>query len=125
MPLNKFSLARYQLIHQLLSTKEFVRTSEIVAACEELLGFSVTMRTIQLDLQAMRYDQFLGIFAPISYCASRKAYYYHDNTYTFQYSRFSVHEIELVERIKNRWKADLSEHERSCLRNILHKMQRM
>ena len=123
MPLNKYSLARYQLIHKLLSTKEFVKTSEIVAACKERLGFSVTRRTIQLDLQAMMNDQFLGVFAPISYCTSRKSYYYHDPAYTFQYAQFADHEIELVERMKRRWQAHLSEQERVSLRNILKKMQ--
>lgn len=125
MPLNKFSLARYQLIHQLLSTKPFVKTSEIVIVCEELLGFSVTRRTIQLDLQAMQHDQFLGIFAPISYNASRKAYYYREAQFSFQFSRFSDYEIELVERIKTRWKADFNEQEYSCLNDILSKMQRV
>lgn len=125
MPLNKFSLARYQLIHQLLSTRHFVKTSEIVNLCEQLLGFSVTRRTIQLDLQAMQYDQFLGIFAPISYNTSRRAYYYRETQFAFQFSRFSDYEIELVGRIKDRWKSDLNEQEHSCLNDILSKMQRV
>ncbi len=125
MPLNKFSLARYQLIHQLLSTREFVKTAEIVEACGERLGFSVTQRTIQSDLQAMRADEFLGIYAPIAYCALNKAYYYHDASFNFQFFCFSVSEIELVERIKQRWEAEFSEQDRSSLKSILNKMNRL
>lgn len=125
MPINKFAAARYKLIHQLLCKYDFVKTSTIVDYCQQLLGFVVTKRTIQLDLQAMKEDDFVGIFAPIAYCTSRKAYYYEHKDFVSKQLFFTTYEIELVMAIAERWRCELSEVEQKQLTVIVGKMQLM
>lgn len=76
MPQNKFALARYRLIDSLLRKYEFVRTKDIVDKCINEFGFNVTQRTIQMDMNALKEDPFIGCFFPIKYNSQEKAYYY-------------------------------------------------
>ena len=123
MPINKFAVARYRLIHQLLSKQDFVKTAAIVEECRRYLGFQVTRRTIQLDLQHMRDDTFLGIHAPIGYCASRKAYFYEQKDFTSRAFCFSRQEVEFMGEIAARLSCQLDSSERQRLEDILVKMQ--
>lgn len=67
MAQNKLALTRYLLIDRMLSeTKKGVELAEIIAKIEDVLGYRVSKRTIQLDLQTMRYDSALGFSAPIT-----------------------------------------------------------
>ena|SRR5690554_2454318 len=123
MPINKFAMARYRLIHQLLSRQDYVKTSKMVVACEQQLGYEVTRRTIQIDLQVMKDDSFVGIYAPIAYCARRKAYFYERKDFMSRHLGFSESEIEFVQTIKERWSPELTETEHDRLAHIVEKMQ--
>lgn len=80
MPQNKFAFARYRITDFMLRQHDYVITAAIVEQCSRT-GFDVNSRIIELDIAAMRYDPFLGYFAPIVYDSRRKAYCY-DRPYT-------------------------------------------
>lgn len=83
MPQNKFAQARYRLIDQILRKQSFVKTSEIVKQCKNELGMRVSNRTVQMDMETLKNDPFLGFYLPICYCHRRKAYYYDENASGF------------------------------------------
>lgn len=123
MPINKFAIARYRLIHQLLSKQDFVKTAIIVEECRRHLGFQVTRRTIQIDLRDMREDEFLGIHAPIGYCSSRKAYFYKQKDFASHALSFSREEVEFLGEMALRLSGHLDTAERQQLADIVSKMQ--
>lgn len=97
MPQNKYALARYYLIDNLLQEYHYVKTKFIVECCKERMGYSISSRTIQMDIAAMKNDDFLGFYAPIDYSVSRKAYYYKDSSYRllpFGITKLEVHLLE-------------------------------
>lgn len=96
MPLNKFALARYRLIDIAMRKMSFVKTAYLVEICKQKLGYSVSQRTIQMDLEAMRDDPFIGVFAPIEYCKKRKAYYYTHTNFTLTALNFSKEELQVL-----------------------------
>ncbi|MDR2937481.1 MAG: hypothetical protein LBU92_00900 [Prevotellaceae bacterium] len=97
MPQNKFALARYCIIDTMLRRSEYVKTTSIQEACFERTGYHVSHRTIQLDIEAMRFDTFLGYHAPIAYCPRRKAYYYEDRSYCLHPFSFTQEEVAALE----------------------------
>jgi predicted DNA-binding transcriptional regulator YafY len=99
MPQNKFALARYCMIDSLLNKYEYVKTAYIVEICRRKLKCSITQRTIQMDIEAMRNDSFLGYFAPIEYCLRRKAYYYRVADFRLYPHRFSNKEVSLMQNL--------------------------
>ncbi|MDR0954003.1 MAG: hypothetical protein LBM20_01295 [Rikenellaceae bacterium] len=101
MPQNKFALARYRLIDLMLRRSNYVKSSSIIEKCFEQTGFRVSRRTIQLDIEAMRFDSFLGYNAPIGYCPRRKAYYYEDPAYCFNPFPFTPQEIAALQWLLN------------------------
>ncbi|MDR2907427.1 MAG: hypothetical protein LBU91_05515 [Bacteroidales bacterium] len=101
MPQNKFALARYRLIDAMLRHNEYVKTSAIVETCFERTGYKVSRRTIQLDIEAMCFDTFLGYYAPIGYCPRRKAYYYEDRSYRLHPFSFTKEEVTSLEWLLN------------------------
>ncbi len=123
MPINKFAIARYRLIHQLLSNQDFVKTSTIVEECRKQLAFRVTRRTIQLDLRDMRDDAFLGIHAPIGYCTSRKSYFYENKNFSIRSFFLSRQELEFMMDVAARVSCQLDSADRKKLDDILVKMQ--
>ncbi|MDR1370026.1 MAG: hypothetical protein LBJ72_07885 [Dysgonamonadaceae bacterium] len=106
MPVNKYAFARYYLIDAILRKMNYVKTSYIVESCNAKLGYSVSQRTIQKDLDAMRNDPFIGFFAPIEYCKKRKAYYYSHANFTLTTLNFSKEEVKilliLIDFLKNK-----------------------
>lgn len=102
MPQNKFALARYRLIDETLRKRTYAKTAEIVELCKKQLGMKVTSRTIQMDMEAMRNDPFLGCFLPISYCNRRKAYYYAENTAGYFLSFYlTEQELRTLQRLQS------------------------
>jgi predicted DNA-binding transcriptional regulator YafY len=99
MPQNKFALARYYMIDNLLNKHEYVKTAYIVEICQRKLNCNITQRTIQKDIDAMRNDSFLGYFAPIEYCRRRKAYYYREVDFRLFPHSFSNKEISLMQNL--------------------------
>ena len=101
MPQNKFAIARYAVIDELLKKNTYVKTAVIAETCKRNLGYAVSQRTIQLDLNSMKNDTFLGFFAPIDYCSKRKAYFYKDSDYQFGYQQLNLTELDLLENVCN------------------------
>ena len=70
MPINRNTLLRYKTIDRMLRNGRKVTLDELIEACNDALyeanGYGeVGRRTVQHDLQEMRYSQALGYYAPI------------------------------------------------------------
>lgn len=124
MPQNKFAMARYRLIDQELRRKSTVKTSYLVEKCREELGYDVTQRTIQLDIYHMRFDTFLGMFAPIEYDKRLKAYYYAEADYVFMYEVISDTEIKLLHKVKKLVKGRISDTEHKILSEMIRRLEK-
>lgn len=123
MPQNKHALIRYHIIDSLLQQSDFVKTLFIAAYCYEKTGCKVSQRTIQMDIDAMKYDSFLRFFAPIEYCKKRKAYYYTNHDYHLQHFQFSNEEIQLVEYICHIIKDTITDEQRHLLDTMIERMK--
>ena len=80
----KHQYGRYQVIDRLLSTGDRVKTSEIQKAILYDLEIKVSTKTINNDINDMKYSIVLGYNAPIEKDQSKKAYYYSDPDYTIK-----------------------------------------
>ncbi len=124
MPQNKFAIARYAVIDELLKKNTYVKTAAIAETCKRNLGYEVSRRTIQLDLNSMKNDSFLGFFAPIEYCSKRKAYYYLDTDYQFGFQQLNIVEIDLLENVCNIASRHLKPDQRAILGDVLFKLKK-
>lgn len=97
MPQNKYALARYRLIDNALRKNEYVKTTYLVELCKDRLDYNVSQRTIQMDIEAMKNDAFLGFFAPICYCSKHKAYYYFNKDFALSPLGFQECEINVLD----------------------------
>lgn len=122
MPQNKFALARYRIIDTLLRRRSHVKTSELALICCHETGFSVSQRTIQLDLEAMKHDPFLGFFAPIAYDPERRAYYYTDHSYSLSHRIIPPEETDLLRTLRQRFAALLSPRETALLEKLIARL---
>jgi predicted DNA-binding transcriptional regulator YafY len=89
----KHPLGRYLIIDRELSRKQWVKTKELKKIIEEELSISVSERTINEDIIAMREDPLLGFDAPIEKDKKNKAYYYSDPNYTIK--AFKLREADI------------------------------
>jgi len=124
MPQNKFALARYYLIDALLHRYKYVKTSIIVDYCEKKTGYKVSRRTIQMDIEAMSNDSFLGFYAPIEYSNTEKAYYYKDLSYKLSPFSFTYDDIIILESILFQNEDAISQEQGLLLKYIIEKMRR-
>jgi len=124
MPQNKFAIARYAVIDELLKKNNYVKTSTIAETCKRNLGYEVSQRTIQLDLNSMKDDPFLGFFAPIGYCTKRKAFYYKDSDYQFGFQQLNLTEVDLLENVCNIASRHLKPDQRAILGDVLFKIKK-
>lgn len=124
MPQNKFALARYAIIDELLKKNNYVKTSTIAETCKRNLGYQVSQRTIQMDLHSMKNDSFLGLFAPIDYCNKRKAYYYIDSDYEFTFQQLNLSEVDLLENACSIASRHLKPDQRAILGDVLFKIKK-
>lgn len=86
MPINRNALMRYKVIDRMLRHGKEATLDELVYACtdelrREISYASVSRRTVQHDIQEMRYSEVLGYYAPIV-VINRKFYCYEDPDYT-------------------------------------------
>lgn len=86
MPANRNTIVRYKTIDRMLRGGRTVTLEELIDACqdaiERTIGFgSVSKRTIQHDIQEMRYSSALGYYAPIV-VVDKKFYTYKDRSYS-------------------------------------------
>lgn len=116
-------MARYYLIDFLLHNNEYVKTNLIVDYCEQKIGYKVSTRTIQMDINAMKNDSFLGFYAPISYCNIHKAYYYLDTKYKLLPFHFTSEEVNLIDSLLQKAKLDHGEKYEDLINRIMQKMR--
>lgn len=86
MPINRNTLLRYKTIDRMLRKGRKVTLDELIEACNDALyetnGYGeVSRRTIQHDIQEMRYSQALGYYAPIK-VVDKKYYKYDEYGYS-------------------------------------------
>ncbi len=86
MPVNRNTLLRYKTIDRMLRKGRKVTLDELIDACNDALyetnGYGeVSRRTIQHDIQEMRYSQALGYYAPIK-VVDKKYYMYSEYGYS-------------------------------------------
>lgn len=93
MPKNKNAIIRYKIINQLLTNGKSATKKEIADACQEKLGMSVSLRTVENDIYAMRYSEGLNYRAPIEYCHQKAGYIYADHDYSID--RIPVNDEDL------------------------------
>ncbi|MFO7723663.1 MAG: WYL domain-containing protein [Bacteroidales bacterium] len=103
MPVNKYALLRYRIIHRCLRNryrpypdKEFLRRQ-----CEESLfgatdGSRLSAKTIERDLRDMREDAVLGFYAPIVYSKEHQGYHYSDPEYDIDHKPLSEEESDAL-----------------------------
>lgn len=85
MPVNKDALVRYRILNKCLVSKhrKFPSKEDLREACREALGLDyLSDRTIEKDLEDMRYNEELGFLAPIAYSKKEKGYFYSDPDYS-------------------------------------------
>lgn len=97
MPLNKSAVIRYQIIDQVLGKGGYHSKNELLSHIEGAVGQSVSGRTLENDIRAMREDEQLGYLAPIKYSKSNNGYYYDSSGYRPPGSLIHGEEIELLE----------------------------
>ena len=82
MPLNRDAFTRYRLIDERLRRRPHPTLEDLIAHVSEHLDKPVSKRTVQLDLQEMRYSQSLKFEAPIVFDRTAKSYSYSDSGYS-------------------------------------------
>jgi predicted DNA-binding transcriptional regulator YafY len=82
---------RYQIIDRELRRNDYVKTTQLVHAIDRTLGFKVSSKTVNNDINDLINDPILE--APIDYCDSRKAYFYKNKNYTI--SKFGLKEEDI------------------------------
>lgn len=108
MPLNRDAYSRYRLLDARIRKKPHPTLDDLIEYIQEHADKMVSRRTIQLDLQEMRYNQSLGFNAPIEYNRSEKNYRYTDPAYSITNLPVSADElhgldfaISLLEQFKH------------------------
>ena len=86
MPINRNTLLRYKTIDRMLRNGRRATLQELIDACNDALyehnGYGgVSRRTVQHDIEEMRYSRELGYYAPIK-VVDRKYYKYEDYDYS-------------------------------------------
>lgn len=108
MPLNRDAYTRYRLLDARIRKKPHPTLDDLIEYIQEHTDKVVSRRTVQLDLQEMRYNQSLGFNAPIEYNRSEKNYRYTDPAYSITNLPVSADElhgldfaISLLEQFKH------------------------
>jgi predicted DNA-binding transcriptional regulator YafY len=99
MPLNKEAVIRYNIIDDCLSgrTDRYPTMDDLIRACEDGLGKSFSVSTIQKDIKSMKEDELLGYLAPVRFSRAYNGYYYSDKNYTIKKVPLNDEEIDSLE----------------------------
>jgi predicted DNA-binding transcriptional regulator YafY len=97
MPASKQTLSRYHVINWCLTskTKKFWSLNEIMEKMR-LRDINISKRTVESDIEAMRYDERLGYNAPIVYNRMLRAYYYGEEGYSIARLNLTLDELRLL-----------------------------
>ena len=84
MPKNKDAVSRYRWIDERLRNKRLRKPTleDLIEYVSAKMDATISVRTIQKDIQDMRHDPDLNYKAPILYDRSSKTYRYEDETYS-------------------------------------------
>lgn len=93
MALNKDAYSRYRLIDARLRKKPHPHLEELIWYLSAKLDKQISKRTVQLDLQEMRYSTALGFNAPIVYNKSDKSYHYSSKDFSINTLPVSADEL--------------------------------
>jgi predicted DNA-binding transcriptional regulator YafY len=97
MPKNKEALIRYRVINRCLIEKTYATKQELKEACERALDiYPIGERTIDADINAMRYDEALGYNAPIKIDRINKTYYYDNPNYSIDNIPLNEEELDSI-----------------------------
>ena len=97
MPATKSALSRYHLINAcfLSRGKTYWSLHEILVKLEEH-DITISRRTLEMDFEAMRFDNRLGYHAPIKYCKLNRGYHYTDPGYSINKINLEEEEIDTL-----------------------------
>jgi len=86
MSTNKEAYLRYKIIDACITNKykPYPSMDEIIEACEEKIGKTFSVSTLQKDIKALKEDEVLGFLAPIKFSKRFNGYYYSDKTYSIR-----------------------------------------
>lgn len=107
MPLNREAYTRYRLIDARLRRKPHPTLEELIDHLSERFDKPVSKRTVQLDLQEMRYNQALNFNAPIVYSKKERSYSYSDENYSINnlpVTADELHGLDFAISILNQFK---------------------
>ena len=94
MPKSKRQILRYRIIDRELSKKKYIKTKSIQEILSIEFDLKISQKTVQNDINLMKYDSQLGYFAPIEYSRKKKAYYYSDPD--FSILKFGLKDAEIA-----------------------------
>lgn len=97
MPLNRDAYSRYRLIDIRLRKKPYPTLEQLIDYLSENLDKRISKRTVQLDLQEMRYSQALNFSAPIMYDKRERTYRYTDPDFSISNLPVSPDELHGLE----------------------------
>lgn len=97
MPLNRDAYSRYRLIDIRLRKKPYPTLEQLIDYLCENLDKRISKRTVQLDLQEMRYSQALNFSAPIMYDKRERTYRYTDPDFSISNLPVSPDELHGLE----------------------------
>lgn len=105
MPLNKSAFYRYLLIDKRLNDpykKPFPTIENLMDYIEEKSGQRVSKRTIEKDIQEIRFGETLNFYAPLGYHPREKGYYYKEPGYSIgHFVKLSADDYEAIELALN------------------------
>lgn len=95
MPKNKDAVSRYRWIDERLRNKRLKKPSleDLIEYVSKKMDATISVRTIQKDIQDMRHDPELNYHAPILYDRSSGTYRYEDDSYSI--SSIPIDEADL------------------------------
>jgi predicted DNA-binding transcriptional regulator YafY len=97
MPLNHDAFSRYRLLDERLRRKPSPTLEDLINHVSEALDKTISKRTIQLDLQEMRYSQSLKFEAPIRYNRIERSYSYEREDYSISNLPVTADELHGLE----------------------------
>lgn len=93
MPLNREAYTRYRYIDARMRKKPYPTLEDLIEHLNVKMDKPVSKRTVQLDLQEMRYSQALNFNAPIIYNKKEHTYEYSDPNYSISNLPVSADEL--------------------------------
>jgi predicted DNA-binding transcriptional regulator YafY len=107
MPQNREAYTRYRCLDARLRKKPNPRLEDLIEYVSENFDKPVSRRTIQLDLQEMRYSQLLKFNAPIVFDRKEHSYRYSDPNYSISnlpVTADELHGLDFAISILNQFK---------------------